>query len=198
MDEHVCILVLGAGPLALAVARAALLSGAAPAIYAEKFSAPLDQLSVEGVLARLARDKNTFLAGLRQKAFIPVLDPRLAGNVERWPWDVVVDARVKQGAGRKPHGFAAPLRIALGAGPVAGEDCELVVDVDGPDPGALIRKGSAPARADLRGLFGLEDAPDVLGPREKMIARAVIFAIESERGGWAYPQWPAKPCGDDR
>ena len=202
MEEDLCLLVLGVGPLALAVARAALLGGMSVALYTQHFQAPEDRLSVEGVEVRLARDKNTFMAGLRQKAFIPVLVETLAKNVERWPWDVLVDARVQEGAARSPHGFSATLRIALGAGPVAGVDCDLVVVADGPDPGALIRKGAAPAQPDLRRLFGLDSEADAIGRREKMLARAVVFAIEVERGGWSLfdwggPNWPCAPSDEN-
>jgi xanthine dehydrogenase accessory factor len=197
MDENLCLLVLGVGPVALTVARAALLGGMSVALYAEHFQAPEDRLSVEGVEVRLARDKTTFLAGLRQKAFIPVLIRNLANNVERWPWDVLVDARVSEGAARLPHGFSATLRIALGAGPVAGVDCDLVVVVDGPDPGALIRKGAAPARPDLRRLFHLGPETETIGRHEKILARAVVFAIEAERGGWSCPDWPPAPSDEN-
>ncbi len=195
MNADCSMLILGLGPFALAAARAALLSGAAVAVHVESFSAPLDKLSVGGVEFRLARDKNTFLAGLRQRAFIPVLVSHLARNVEQWPWDVLIDARVEEGARRKPQDFAASLRVALGAGPVAGRDCDIVVAVDGPDPGALIHEGAAPARAesgvDLRALFGLAPEPTRIGALEKTVARATIFAIEAERGGWSCPPWPS-------
>ena len=100
--------------------------------------------SLDGVDARVARREREFLAGLRQKNFIPVLTRPIAGAVERWPWDVVVDASRESGAAERDH-FEAPFRVGLGAGPVAGADCDLVVAVEGPDPGALIRSGGAPA-----------------------------------------------------
>jgi xanthine dehydrogenase accessory factor len=42
------------------------------------------------ILADLSSD---FLIGLGNRMFIPVLTHPLAEVVERWPWDVIVDAR---------------------------------------------------------------------------------------------------------
>ena len=156
MSEQTCILVLGIGPFASAAARLLFLAGYAVAIqqsedptilrrkmsFADCWSG--DRVSLDGVDARLARREREFLAGLRQKGFIPVLTRAIAGAVERWPWDVIVDAKAESGASTQADTFDAPFRIGLGPGPVAGEDCDIVIATEGPDPGAVIRSGAAP------------------------------------------------------
>jgi xanthine dehydrogenase accessory factor len=163
MSEQTCILVLGMGPLATAAARLLFVAGFGvvlqqaedPKILRRKMSFADawagGTACLDGVEARIARREREFLAALRQKSFIPVLTRPIAGAVERWPWDVIVDASRESGAGSDEE-FDAPFRIGLGAGPVAGQDCDLVVATEGPDPGAIIRSGPAPAavsRAEL-------------------------------------------------
>ncbi len=156
MSEQTCILVLGIGPFASAAARLLFLAGYAVAIQQSEDPTILrrkmsfadcwagDRVSLDGVDARLARREREFLAGLRQKSFIPILTRAIAGAVERWPWDVIVDASAESGARAHPTLFDAPFRIGLGPGPVAGEDCDIVIATEGPDPGAVIRSGPAP------------------------------------------------------
>ncbi|WP_374547816.1 hypothetical protein [Rhodoblastus sp.] len=157
MSEQTCILVLGMGPLASAAARLLFLAGYSVALHqAEDPKILRRKMSfadawaggvacLDGVEARCARREREFLAGLRQKGFIPVLTRPIAGAVERWPWDVIVDGGRESGARGEEDLFEAPFRIGLGAGPRAGEDCDLVVATDGLDPGAVIRAGGAPA-----------------------------------------------------
>lgn len=167
MSEQSSILVLGLGPIASATARLLFLAG---------FSVAIDQAhepkilrrkmsfadcwggagaSLDAVDARTARRENEFLAGLRQKEFIPVLTRPIAGAIERWPWDFVIDASRESGAAAPA--IDAPFRMALSAGeaggPVAGEDCDLVIATGGPDPGAVFRDGPAP-RASSRAELG--------------------------------------------
>lgn len=167
MSEQSSILVLGLGPIASATARLLFLAG---------FSVAIDQAQdpkilrrkmsfadcwgganacLDGVDALTARRENEFLAGLRQKEFVPVLTRPIAGAVERWPWDFVIDASRESGAAAPPL-LDAPFRIGLSdggpGGPVAGEDCDLVIATEGPDPGALLRAGPAPktvSRAEI-------------------------------------------------
>jgi xanthine dehydrogenase accessory factor len=176
MSEQTCILVLGMGPLASTAARLLLLAGYAVALYqAEDPKILRRKMSfadswaggrscLDGVEARMVRREREFLAGLRQKSFIPVLARPIAGAVERWPWDVIVDGggacargeSESQSAGGL-NSFYAPFRVGLGPGPVAGEDCDLVIATDGPDPGAVIRAGSAP-RGEASGEIGFHSA----------------------------------------
>ncbi len=160
MSDQTCILVSGVGPLASATARLLFLAGYAVAMHQREAPKELmrrmsfadawrqGKTTLEGVEAQLVRSDAHFLAGLRRKSFIPLLARPSAGAAERWPWDVIVDAR-SEGAERDEILFDAPLRIGLGAGCVAGENCDLAIAVDGPDPGAVIREGAIkiPARS---------------------------------------------------
>jgi xanthine dehydrogenase accessory factor len=154
MSDQTCILVFGVGPLASATARLLLLAGFAVALHQREAPKVLrrkmsfadawsrGRAMLDGVEARLVRGDAEFLAGLRQKSFIPLLRQPFAGAAERWPWDAIVDARREDGGLFEKIDYDASLRIGLGAGCVAGEDCDLAIAIDGPDPGAIIRKGA--------------------------------------------------------
>lgn len=175
------ILVCGIGETASAVARRLHLDGFAVALY--RASAPLllrrrmsfadawhdGHAQLEGVEARRADIATEFRLGMRTRAFVPLLRGRYSDALEAWPFDVVVAANED----REPPPRIAPddaeLTIGLGACFQPGVDCDLVVDSEGPDPGAIRRKGSAPqgrarktdsgshlARAPLSGLFRAE------------------------------------------
>ena len=160
MSDQTCILVFGVGPLASATARLLLLAGyavalhqgAAPKVLRRKMcfadAWSRGRAMLDGVEARLVRGDAEFLAGLRQKDFIPLLAQPFAGAAERWPWDVVIDARREDGGRFETIACDAALRIGLGAGAVAGEDCDLAIAIDGPDPGAIIRHGAIHRRAE--------------------------------------------------
>lgn len=155
MPDKNSVLVYGIDELASAVARLLLLSGHAVAIRAADPSAVLRRrmsfadawhegtATLDGVEARRVRQDADLLIGLRSGMYIPLLADPMAENVERWPWDVVVDARrLAPGAGGATLADAG-LSIVLGAGAVAGSDCDLVIEVGGPDPGAIVRAGAA-------------------------------------------------------
>lgn len=180
MSEQGSILVLGLGPIASATARLLFLAG---------FSVAIDQAfepkvlrrkmsfadcwggagaHLDAVEARTARRENEFLAGLRQKEFVPVLTRPIASAVERWPWDFVIDASRESGAAAPP--VDAPFRIAFSSGeaggPVAGESCDLVIAADGPDPGAVLRQGAVAkpiSRAEIGFVSGGLAATPVTG-----------------------------------
>ncbi|WP_296707453.1 hypothetical protein [Rhodoblastus sp.] len=169
MSEQTCILVLGMGPLASTAARLLLLAGYAVAIYQAEDPKILrrkmsfadawagGRACLDGVEARMVRREREFLAGLRQKSFIPVLARPVVGAVERWPWDVIVDCGGESASAGRMNSFYAPFRVGLGPGSVAGEDCDVVIATDGPDPGAVIRAGSAP-RVEASGEIGFHTA----------------------------------------
>jgi xanthine dehydrogenase accessory factor len=177
MSDQTCVLVLGMGPLASTSARLLFLAGYAVAIlqisdpkvlrrkmsFADAWAG--GTACLDGVEARQARREREFLAGLRQKGFIPVLARSVAGAVERWPWDVIVDASRESGGGVDLDSFDAPFRVGLGPGPVAGEDCDLVVATGGADPGALIRSGAAPHEPE-RAEWGFRSAGWVSAPHD--------------------------------
>ena len=99
------------------------------------------KLETEGVFQQPA--SAVFLAGLRNRAFIPLLARPLAEVVERWPWDALIDVRPAEERRYEKITGRADLTVALGAPAVAGEGYDLVIEMDGPDPGAVIRSGPA-------------------------------------------------------
>jgi xanthine dehydrogenase accessory factor len=98
--------------------------------------------TLDGVEARRADRADALLRGMRSMAYLPVL-PHPADKVPRWRWDIVVDARAAPDhATRRIKGLAA-LTISLVPGVVAGSDCDLAIETGGPNPGAVIKVGSA-------------------------------------------------------
>jgi xanthine dehydrogenase accessory factor len=179
-DRHSCVLILGIGETASAIARelfladhiVALHQAAPPPDLRRKMTfsdAWFDGSSVlEGVEARRADLVAEFMLGLRSRMFVPVLTHPLQQILERWPWEVVVDAEMAPR--REPFGVRnlAGMTIGVSPGSVAGESCDLVVDAHGRDPGAIRRPGegpgpaaepepgeSEPARAPVSGIFSM-------------------------------------------
>lgn len=158
MPDKSCVLVLGVNELASAVARTLLLSGHAVALHQSTPEPVLRRkmafvdawwdgvATLGGVEARRVARDGELVAGLGGGMFVPLLTHPDVQAVGRWPWDVVVDARddPEGGAGRA----GAELTIVLGPGATAGSDCDLVVEVGGVDPGAVLRAGTA--RGGLR------------------------------------------------
>lgn len=155
MPDKNSVLVYAVDELASAVARLLLLSGHAVAIRtAEPHTVLRRKMAfadawhdgatmLEGAEARLARQDADLLTGLRSGMYIPVLAAPLVEAVERWPWDIIVDARrLAPGTQARPRADA-DLTIVLGPGAAAGRDCDLVIELGGPDPGAILRTGFA-------------------------------------------------------
>jgi len=161
MEDPRCIIVYGLNELASAVARTLRLGGDAVALH--EASAPTvlrrkmafsdawyDGAAVlDGVEVRRADCNADFLGGMRSGTFIPLLTHPLREVIERWPWDVVVDARGEVEPAARRIRDSAELTIALGTGAVAGTDCDLVIETRGSDPGAVIRQGSARAQGSV-------------------------------------------------
>jgi xanthine dehydrogenase accessory factor len=157
MEDPRCVIVYGLNELASAVARRLRLAGHAVALHEARAPAVLrrkmafsdawyDGAAVlEGVEVRRADNNADFLGGMRTGAFIPLLTHPLLDVIERWPWDVVIDARGDVEPAMRRIIGSAELTVALGPGAVAGTDCDLVIEIAGPDPGAVIRSGSARA-----------------------------------------------------
>jgi len=168
-EQQSCILVLGADPLASAAARLLFLAGygvamqgrGAPKVLRRQMSFAdawsKGEATLDGVTARRVRSDIEFVIGLRRKAFIPVLAPPFAGASERWSWDAIVDGRTESERADDNFRADAPVRIGLGAGFIAGADCDLVIATEGPDPGAVIRKGAVPGKILSPGDRGLEE-----------------------------------------
>lgn len=156
-DRHACILVLGVGETASAIARelfladhiVALHEASPPSNLRRKMAfsdAWFDGSSVlEGVEARRADLVAEFMLGLRTRMFIPVLTHSLLQILERWPWEVIVDADTPGRKDQPNIRNLAGLTIGVGASFVPGETCDVAIDVDGPDPGAIRRPGDRSA-----------------------------------------------------
>lgn len=154
MGDKSCILVLGLDELASAVARRLLLAGYAVAMHAPAPPAILrrsmsfsdawyDGAAVlEDVEARRADSDAEFLQALRSALTIPILTQRSIEAISRWPWDVVIDARPDPDAATRAR-IPAEMTIVLGPGAIAGDDCDIVIEIGGNDPGAVIRSASA-------------------------------------------------------
>ena len=187
MTKDKSVLVCGIGETASAVARRLFLEGYAVALHR---AAPPRMLRrgmcfadawfdmralLDGVEARRADVAAEFLLGLQSRNFIPLLRARLWDVIERWPWDVIVAAR-EEGEPTAPSlRDLAELSIGLGEGFVAGEDCDLVVETDGPDPGTILRPGEA--RRKRRATSG--SAP---GHCEALAPRPGLFRAETRIG----------------
>ncbi|VTZ48362.1 conserved hypothetical protein [Methylocella tundrae] len=161
MSDETSILVLGMDELASAIARKLHLSGYAVAIHQptpprtiRRRMAFVDAwtdgaFSFEGVEARRADKTRDFLDSLKSGASIPVLWHPFEDVATRWPWDVIVDARAGTGAAPEKLRHLSEFTIGLGRGFVAGEHCDVVIDIGARDPGAVLRNGSI-TRQDSR------------------------------------------------
>ncbi len=162
MSSDRSVLVCGIGETASAVARRLHAEGYVVALY--RATAPLmlrrrmsfadawhdGYAHLDGVEAQRADVNAEFQLALQTRQFIPLLRGRYSDALERWPWDVVVAAHED----REPATLIAPddaqLTIGLGAGFHPSRDCRLVVETEGPDPGAIRREGDAAAQKRLR------------------------------------------------
>jgi len=158
MSNDKSILICGIGETASAVARRLFVDGYAVCLY--RATAPLllrrrmsfadawhdGYALLEGIEARRADVNAEFQLGLRTRAFIPLLRGRYTESLERWPWDVIVAAHED----REPASLTSPddaeLTIGLGPSFRPGIECDFTIDTDGPDPGAIFRKGTLPQR----------------------------------------------------
>lgn len=153
MSEETSVLVFGMDELASAVARKLHLAGHAVAIHQPSPPSTIRRrmafadawsdgtCTFEGVEARRADKTKDFLSGLRSGMFIPVLWHPFEDVTTRWPWDVLVDARPKTDKPRQRLRDLSDLTIGLGTGFIAGETSDIVIDIGGRDPGAVLRSG---------------------------------------------------------
>jgi xanthine dehydrogenase accessory factor len=163
MSSEKSILVCGIGETASATARrlfaeghaVALFRATAPRLLRRRMCfadawfdgyAPLD-----GVETRRADVSNEFLLGLQTRQFIPLLRTGISEVLERWPWDVIVAIREQGEPLPASLRDLAELTIGLGEGFNAGVTCDLVIETDGPDPGAILRQGAVSNRRKVPG-----------------------------------------------
>jgi xanthine dehydrogenase accessory factor len=153
MSNDKCVLVCGVDEAASAVARRLFGEGYAVALHRETAPTFLRRrmnfadawydghATLDGIEARRADVNAEFLLGLQTREFIPLLRSRLEDSVERWPWDILVFSQEDDGP--PPDSLEGLAEITIGLGPkfVAGIDCDLVIETEGPDPGAILRPG---------------------------------------------------------
>lgn len=154
MTEETSVLVFGMDELASAIARKLHLDGHAVALHQPSPPTVIRRrmafadawyegsATFEGVEARRSDKAKDFLAGLRSGQFIPILWHNFDEVTERWPWDVLVDARPAGGRARQALKNLADLSIGVGPGFIAGETCDIVIDTRAGDPGAVLRTGA--------------------------------------------------------
>jgi xanthine dehydrogenase accessory factor len=191
--EETSVLVLGIDELASAVARKLHLAGHAVAIsqpsppetirrrmgFADAWFEGTS--TFEGVESRRADKTNDFLNGLRSGNFIPVLWHPFDDVTTRWPWDVIVDARPATDHAREPLRHLSSLTIGLGRGFVAGETCDIVIDIGGRDPGAVLRDGAVKHR-DPAEEPALTDGVPVLAPHHGLFHGSKLMGEPVEAG----------------
>lgn len=182
MSDQICVLVSGIDETASAVARMLLLSGNAVAIHQPRpptllrrkmafADAWYDGAAIlDGVQARRADLSSDFLIGIRNRMFIPVLTHSFADAIGRWAWDAIVDAQAPEERRRERIKSHAELTVALGPGPVAGVDADVVIETFGPDVGAILRIGAARSPSPSERERLLDDAHHVFAPETGIFA----------------------------
>ena len=154
------VLVCGIGEIASATARRLFLDGYGVALFRSTAPRMLRRrkcfsdawydghAQLDGVEARRVDLSADFLLGLRTRKFIPLMRNRVADVLDRWPWDVIV--AIHEDGEPLPARLIdqAGFTIGLGSGFDARTDCDIVIETQGPDPGRIIRNGSAGAAAN--------------------------------------------------
>lgn len=189
----ISILVCGIGEMASSIARRLFAEGYAVAIHQETPPRTLwrsmafadawfdGRAELDGFEARCVEKKMEFLYGLRGRSFIPVLRRPFADVVEMWSWDVVVAAA---DSSLKPQLLKNQADITIGLGPAftAGDDCDMVMEVDGPNPGEIIKSGRAPERRPRGMTADFADGCPVLTPVAGRFGSAAIIGTAVEAG----------------
>jgi xanthine dehydrogenase accessory factor len=191
--EETSVLVLGIDELASAVARKLHLAGHAVAISQPSPPKTIRRrmgfadawfdgtCTFEGVEARRADKTKDFLNGLRSGMFVPVLWHPFDDVTTRWPWDVVVDARPASDRPRDALRHLSVLTLGLGRGFVAGETCDIVIDIGGHDPGAVLREGAVKDRAPASD-SAFDDGILVLAPEHGLFHGSKLVGEPVETG----------------
>jgi xanthine dehydrogenase accessory factor len=182
MSEQICILVLGADAIPSAAARLLFIAGHSVVLYGSEAGKVLRRsmsyadawsrgaATLDGVEARRVRGDAELVAGLRRRNFIPVLSRALVSGTGRWPWDVIVDARSQGERAQDAVAAEARLRVGLGVGFEAGEDCDLAIATESPDPGAVIRVGRFSPVAETPGDRTIAQRGRLVAPRDGFFA----------------------------
>jgi xanthine dehydrogenase accessory factor len=120
--------------------------------------------TLDGMEARRADLNAEFYLGLGTRAFIPVLTHPFLDVSSRWPWDVIIGSRSGDEPVEGRLKNLAAFTIGLGAGFTAGSDCDIAVDVDGPDYGATFRKSTVPLPRSRPGKATAKETLDLTAP----------------------------------
>ncbi|HEY1736656.1 MAG TPA: hypothetical protein VGG12_08420 [Methylovirgula sp.] len=99
-------------------------------------------VTFDGVEAKRCDRRKDLLSGLRTRLFVPILPGSFDEVAERWPWDVIVDARAVDARVGQLTMDRAGFTIGVGAGFIAGLTCHRVIDTRARDPGAVLHEGS--------------------------------------------------------
>jgi xanthine dehydrogenase accessory factor len=195
MSKEKTVLVCGVGETASAAARRLFLEGYSVALF--RTTAPrvlrrrmgfsdawYDSFAqLEGVEARRADVSGEFVLGLQTKSFIPLLRHRFQDVVGFWPWDVIV--AVEEDTEPTPIALRdlAELTIGIGPGFTAGVNCDLVIETEGPDPGAILRAGeTAKARGGPERRVEPADGALAFAPRNGLFRASVSIGVTVEAG----------------
>jgi len=192
MSKEKTILVCGVGETASAAARRLFLVGYAVALF--RTTAPrvlrrrmgfsdawYDSFALlEGVETRRADVSCEFLLGLQTKSFIPLLRHRFQDVVGFWPWDVIV--AVEEDTEPTPIALRDLAELTIGIGPsfTAGVNCDLVVETEGADPGAILRAGETARPRDAS--VEKEDAALAIAPCNGLFRASVSIGMTIEAG----------------
>jgi xanthine dehydrogenase accessory factor len=187
----ISILVCGIGEMASSIARRLFAEGYAVAIHQETPPRTLWRsmafadawfdggAQLDGFEARCVEGKMEFLYGLRGRSFIPVLRRPFLDVVEMWSWAVVV---ATADSGLKPQLLKNQADITIGLGPafMAGDDCDMVMEIDGSNPGEIIKSGRAPERRPRGVTADFVDGCPVLTPVAGRFGSAMIIGTAVE------------------
>ncbi|SFK77482.1 hypothetical protein [Methylocapsa palsarum] len=193
MNKDISVLVCGLSEIASAIARRLFSEDCAVAIHQ---SAPPRTLrrrmafadawfdgvaTLDGVEARRADVNGEFILGLSTRQFMPLLTQPFVDVTGRWPWDVIVSVQAEEDLSFENIGGLANLTLGLGPNYAAGVNCDAVIETQGPDPGAIVRSGRAPARhrrADDEGSSGR----GVIAPASGVFAATKLIGAVVEAG----------------
>ncbi len=194
MSKEKTVLVCGVGETASAAARRLFLEGYPVALFRTTAPRVLRRrmgfsdawynsfAQLEGVETRRADVSGEFLLGLQTKSFIPLLRHRFQDVIGFWPWDVIV--AVEEDTEPTPTALRDLAELTIGIGPsfTAGVDCDLVVETEGPDPGAILRAGEASKARGAGRRPEPEDGALAFAPRNGLFRAGVSIGMTIEAG----------------
>lgn len=193
MSEELSVLVCGIGEEASATARALFADGYAVALY--RSTAPFilrrrmcfadawydGYAQLDGIEARRADVNAEFMLGFQTREFIPLLRGGLEEAVERWPWNVIVMAREDREP--EPVGLRDLAELTIGLGPdfTPGVDCDLAIETEGHDPGAIFSPGEM--RTARRPRAAAADHALACAPAAGLFRADISIGASIEAGG---------------